>query len=134
MTKSTEKTLCDKLREVRERHHDLSGVGFNPVELCLEAAEVISALEAENVELRRRIGAAPPNFDLSAEADQDTLDGVLFRLWCRAASYPGGWPSRLAELFNEEAARDGFATPNSYRRALLRLAREKGVNLPVTGV
>ena len=28
--------------------------------------------------------------------DDDYLDGVLFRFWIRAASYPGGWPSDTA--------------------------------------
>jgi len=60
----------------------------------------------------------------------DERDGVLFRFWCRAASYPGGWPSRLMGLMHEEIMKDGHATPASYRRALMRLAEEKGVNLP----
>lgn len=64
--------------------------------------------------------------------DDDDLDGVLFRFWIRAASYPGGWPGRLNELFNEEMMTDGHVTPASYRRALMRLAIEKGVNLPMS--
>lgn len=60
----------------------------------------------------------------------DDLDGVLFRFWCRAASFPGGWPHRLMILMNEEHMKAGQATPQSYRRALIRLAEEKGVNLP----
>lgn len=63
-------------------------------------------------------------------SEDDDLDGVLFRFWCRAASYPGGWPGRLMELMSEEIKNDGQAMPASYRRALLRLAMEKGVNLP----
>lgn len=59
----------------------------------------------------------------------DMRDGMLFRFWCRAACSPGGWPGRLAELFEEERG-DGAMTPAVYRRALIRLAEEKGVNLP----
>lgn len=62
--------------------------------------------------------------------EDDMRDGMLFRLWCRAASYPGGWPSRLSQLIQEEVTKDGHATTASYRRALVRLADEKGVNLP----
>lgn len=60
----------------------------------------------------------------------DDLDGVLFRFWCRAASYPGGWPGRLIEIFSEEASGGRPMTPEGYRRALMKLATEKGVNLP----
>lgn len=64
------------------------------------------------------------------DPEDDARDGILFRFWIRAASYPEGWPSRLIELIQEENTRDGRATPASYRRALRRLAAEKGVNLP----
>ncbi|MGB3833751.1 MAG: hypothetical protein WA975_18020 [Mesorhizobium sp.] len=67
-----------------------------------------------------------PDFD----ADDDMRDGILFRLWVRVASYPGGWPSRLSQLIQEETTAEGRATPAAYRRALMRLADEKGVNLP----
>lgn len=67
---------------------------------------------------------APNDDDLN-----DENDGILFRFWCRAASFPGGWPGRLSELMNQEITRDGFATPAAYRRALMLLAEEKGVNL-----
>lgn len=60
----------------------------------------------------------------------DYRDGVLFRFWIRAASYPGGWPSRLAQLIQEEVTTEKHASPAAYRRALMRLAAEKGVNLP----
>lgn len=60
----------------------------------------------------------------------DFRDGILFRLWCRAASYPGGWPSRLSQLIQEECAVSGRGEPQAYRRALMRLAQEKGINLP----
>lgn len=63
--------------------------------------------------------------------DDDIRDAMLFRFWCRAASYPGGWPGRLSQLFREEL--DGATSstsPEVYRRALTRLAQEKGVNLP----
>ena len=54
----------------------------------------------------------------------DDLDGVLFRFWIRAASYPDGWPSAVA------AALSPCTRPEEYRAALMKLAREKGVNLP----
>nr|WP_309504336.1 hypothetical protein [uncultured Roseovarius sp.] len=60
----------------------------------------------------------------------DTRDGMLFRLWCRAASYPGGHPSFLSRLIQEECERSGRGEPAAYRRALLRYAEETGVNLP----
>lgn len=63
--------------------------------------------------------------------DDDIRDAMLFRFWCRAASYPGGWPMRLMDLFHEEKESDkANITPDTYRRALTRLAQEKGVNLP----
>ena len=62
--------------------------------------------------------------------DDDDRDAILFRFWCRAASYPEGWPGRLNELFMETADLDGRLTPSGYRRALTTLAQEKGVNLP----
>ncbi len=68
--------------------------------------------------------------DVTFDADDDARDGVLFRFWIRAASYPGGWPGRLAMLIQEELAAETHATPAGYRRALTRLAAEKGVNLP----
>lgn len=64
------------------------------------------------------------------DAENDDRDGVLFRFWIRAASYPGGWPSQLGRLLDEEARKAGHQTPASVRRALMRLAQEKGVNLP----
>jgi hypothetical protein len=60
----------------------------------------------------------------------DDLDGVLFRFWCRAASYPGGWPSEVSIEIGRAISEDGHATPATYRRALMRLAEAKGVNLP----
>lgn len=60
----------------------------------------------------------------------DYRDGVLFRFWIRAASYPNGWPGRLAMLIQGEIEKEGNATPAAYRRALMTLAAEKGVNLP----
>jgi hypothetical protein len=55
----------------------------------------------------------------------DDLDGVLFRFWIRAASYPDGWPGDLAKAIQS------CRTPDQYRSALMKLASEKGVNLPV---
>lgn len=57
----------------------------------------------------------------------DELDGVLFRFWIRAASYPGGWPLDLMRALKD------CTTPVEYRRALIQLAQEKRVNLPMPG-
>lgn len=57
--------------------------------------------------------------------ESDELDGVLFRFWIRAASYPGGWPMDLMRTLRD------CTTPEDYRKALLDLARSKGVNLPL---
>lgn len=54
----------------------------------------------------------------------DELDGVLFRFWVRAASYPGGWPSDVMSALGP------CHTPDEYRAALIKLANSKGVNLP----
>ncbi|GIT90162.1 hypothetical protein JANAI62_03550 [Jannaschia pagri] len=63
--------------------------------------------------------------------EDDDLDGVLFRFWIRAASYPGGWPLRLSQVFSDHKPSDGGnMQPNHYRAALMTLAKEKGVNLP----
>jgi len=69
---------------------------------------------------------------MTAQTDfiNDDRDGVLFRFWIRAASYPGGWPGRLHQLFTEETKDGKNMTPECYRRALTTLALEKGVNLP----
>lgn len=67
----------------------------------------------------------------STDTDDDARDGVLFRFWIRAASYPGGWPLRLMELMREHSPGGGEnMQPKHYRAALLALAKEKGVNLP----
>lgn len=63
--------------------------------------------------------------------ENDDRDGVLFRFWIRAASYPGGWPSRLMQIIGEYAPTGGEnMQPRHYRAALMALAAEKGVNLP----
>ena len=67
---------------------------------------------------------------MAFDPDDDDRDGILFRFWIRAASYPGGWPNRLMTLIHEEVTKEGNATPAAYRRALMMLANEKGVNLP----
>jgi len=54
----------------------------------------------------------------------DEIDGVLFRFWARAGSFPGGWP------YDTMRAIAYCKTPDEYRTALLKLANEKGVNLP----
>ena len=58
------------------------------------------------------------------DPEDDDLDGVLFRFWIRAASYPGGWPSDLVRALTH------CTTPAEYRAALMKLAAAKGVNLP----
>lgn len=62
-----------------------------------------------------------------ADFDDDDRDGVLFRFWIRAASYPGGWPMDLMKAIKD------CTTPAEYRRALTELAEQKGVNLPIGG-
>ena len=57
--------------------------------------------------------------------EDDHLDGVLFRFWIRAGSYPGGWPGDTARAITH------CTTPAEYRAALMKLAQEKGVNLPM---
>jgi hypothetical protein len=57
--------------------------------------------------------------------DDDDLDGVLFRFWIRAASWPGGWPIDVAKAIGR------CGTPSEYRKALTELAQQKGVNLPI---
>lgn len=65
------------------------------------------------------------------DADSDERDGILFRFWIRAASYPGGWPGRLSQLIQEHGPKGGEnMQPRHYRAALMALAKEKGVNLP----
>lgn len=89
----------------------------------------LEAVLIENLECIKMIDSAAPltGFD----AQDDTLDGVLFRFWVRAASYPGGWPSALMAVIEKEIRAEGHATPAAYRRALLALAKDKGVNLPM---
>lgn len=65
--------------------------------------------------------------------EDDELDGLLFLFCFRAAAYRGGWPARLMEVMSEEIKAEGHASPATYRRALIRLAQEKGVNLPIGG-
>jgi hypothetical protein len=67
----------------------------------------------------------------AVDPDDDTRDGILFRLWVRAGSYPGGWPRRLSELFQDHGPKIGEnVQPRHYRAALIALAKEKGINLP----
>lgn len=56
--------------------------------------------------------------------DDDSRDGILFRFWIRAASWPGGFPSELLGAIID------CHTPADYRRELLALAKAKGINLP----
>ena len=63
--------------------------------------------------------------------DDDARDGILFRFWIRAASWPGGWPMRLMQTIQEHSPKNGEnMQPKHYRAALMALAKEKGVNLP----
>jgi hypothetical protein len=64
---------------------------------------------------------SPENFD----AELDEIDGILFRFWIRAAAYPGGWSSDLMRALTH------CTTANEYRMALMKLAHDKGVNLPI---
>lgn len=66
------------------------------------------------------------------DLEDDARDGVLFRFWIRAASYPGGWPLRLMQVIEENSPKpgEGNMQPKHYRAALMQLAKEKGVNLP----
>lgn len=69
--------------------------------------------------------------DNKFDPDSDERDGILFRFWIRAASYPDGWPLRLFELMREHGPKTGEnMQPRHYRAALMSLAKEKGVNLP----
>ena len=73
----------------------------------------------------------PQTAALPDDADSDDRDGILFRFWIRAASYPGGWPARLNQLFREHGPIGSEnVQPRHYRAALMALAQEKGVNLP----
>ncbi|MCR6673295.1 hypothetical protein [Devosia ginsengisoli] len=60
----------------------------------------------------------PPDFD------SDERDGILFRFWIGAASYPGGFPLETAKAICD------CKTPAEYRRALTELAERKRINLP----
>jgi hypothetical protein len=55
---------------------------------------------------------------------------MLFRLWCKAASYPGGRPSRLIALIQKHSPTQGNMQPQHYRAALMEYAQEEGINLP----
>lgn len=59
-----------------------------------------------------------------SDFDDDEMDGVLFRFWIRAASWPGGWPVDVAKALTH------CGSPAEYRKALTDLAKAKGVNLP----
>lgn len=62
--------------------------------------------------------------DYMSADDDDIRDAMLFRFWCKAVEYPGGWPADTA------AALKHCHTAEDYRKALTELARSKGVNLP----
>lgn len=67
----------------------------------------------------------------TVDAHNDDLDGYLFRLWCRAGSYPGGHPGLLMKMFHEHGPQDGEnMQPHHYRTALLAYAKATGANLP----
>lgn len=103
--------------------------------MMLSGQEIMTkrTLEAaliENLECIKQIDAAKAAV-LAVDPDDDALDGILFRFWIRAASYPGGWPGRLLELLGEHGpkGRENMQ-PRHYRAALMALAKEKSVNLP----
>lgn len=54
--------------------------------------------------------------------DENILDAILFRYWITAASVK---PSKVAKAIMN------CLTPNEYRKALIELAKEDGINLPV---
>ena len=56
--------------------------------------------------------------------NDELLDGVLFRFWIRAGSYPGGWPTDCIKAISK------CTTESQYRISLIALANSKGVNLP----
>lgn len=56
--------------------------------------------------------------------DEDIRDAMLFRFWCKMATYPGGKPSRMAK------ALENCHTVEDYRAALTLVAKEEGLNLP----
>jgi hypothetical protein len=62
--------------------------------------------------------------DEAVSDDDDIRDAMLFRFWCKGASYPGGYPAELGQAIH------GCKTPDEFRKALTDLARKKGVNLP----
>lgn len=65
------------------------------------------------------------------DVHSDELDGYLFRLWCRAASYPGGSPSTLLECLREFGPKGGEnMQPHHYRAALMAYAERTSANLP----
>jgi hypothetical protein len=64
------------------------------------------------------------------DLDDDARDGILFRFWIRAASFPGGWPGDLMRAFDAHTPKGENMQPRHYRAALMALAKEKGVNLP----
>lgn len=53
--------------------------------------------------------------------DEDIRDAACFRLWVRLA---GKSPCRVAKMLAP------CITTNDYRRAILKLAAEEGINLP----
>lgn len=68
--------------------------------------------------------------DKQFDPENDDLDGVLFRFWIRAASYPGGWPMDLMKTIQAHSPKGDAMQPRHYRAALMALAKAKGVNLP----
>lgn len=58
--------------------------------------------------------------------DDDIRDAILFRFWIRAASAPPyGFPDDTAKALEK------CIIPDDYREALKKIAKEKGINLPI---
>ena len=57
---------------------------------------------------------------IPAYCENDDIDGALFRFWCRAASYPGGWSTATMRALHD------CRTLPEYRYALCKFAHAIG--------
>lgn len=64
---------------------------------------------------------------IPAYHENDDLDGALFRFWCRAASYPGGWPTATMRALHD------CRTLPEYRYALCKFAQAMGPAITANG-
>ncbi|KAB2689711.1 hypothetical protein [Brucella tritici] len=115
-------------RAAKQALNDAAGHRLKAIKLLIERVqsdEVLARSVAEVgidtiMEERRGVQLGERQMDY----DDDSRDGILFRFWIRAASYPGGFPAALMRALKD------CHTPADYRRALTELAKDKGVNLP----